>query len=49
MNALKIPVPNYERSEISVGIVHFGIDAFHRAHHGDIVDEPRFVLFEEQS
>jgi mannitol 2-dehydrogenase len=47
-NALKIPVPKGDRSQIDIGIVHFGVGGF-RAHHGDIVDHPRFVLFEDQS
>jgi mannitol 2-dehydrogenase len=39
LNALKIPVPKYERSKISVGIVHFGVGGFHRAHQAMYLDE----------
>jgi mannitol 2-dehydrogenase len=39
LNALKIPVPKYERSQISVGIVHFGVGGFHRAHQAMYLDE----------
>ncbi|MET0455848.1 MAG: mannitol dehydrogenase family protein, partial [Mycobacterium sp.] len=36
----KIPIakPTYDRSEISVGIVHFGVGGFHRAHQAMYVD-----------
>ena len=36
----EIPIekPNYDRSEISVGIVHFGVGGFHRAHQAMYVD-----------
>ena len=39
LNALKIPIPKYERSRISIGIVHFGVDGFHRAHQAMYLDE----------
>jgi mannitol 2-dehydrogenase len=38
LNALKIPVPTYDRSQISIGIVHFGVGGFHRAHQAMYVD-----------
>lgn len=39
LNALKIPVPKYEHSQIGIGIVHFGVGGFHRAHQGMHLDE----------
>jgi mannitol 2-dehydrogenase len=39
LNALKIPVPKYERSQIGIGIVHFGVGGFHRAHQAMYLDE----------
>lgn len=35
---LGIPGPSYDRSEIGVGIVHFGVGGFHRAHQAMYVD-----------
>ena len=35
-NALK---PNYDRTNVSVGIVHLGIGAFHRAHQAVYIDD----------
>ena len=35
---LAIPVPEYDRDEITVGIVHFGVGGFHRAHQAMYVD-----------
>ncbi|MEE2035274.1 mannitol dehydrogenase family protein [Rhodococcus chondri] len=34
----RIPVPGYSRREISVGIVHFGVGGFHRAHQAMYID-----------
>src|ERR1700712_5388419 len=36
----EIPIakPSYDRSEISIGIVHFGVGGFHRAHQAMYVD-----------
>ena len=36
----QIPIskPNYNRDEIGVGIVHFGVGGFHRAHQAMYVD-----------
>ncbi|MDT5175068.1 MAG: mannitol 2-dehydrogenase [Mycobacterium sp.] len=36
--SLGIPIPNYDRNEISVGIVHFGVGGFHRAHQAMYLD-----------
>lgn len=36
--SLSIATPNYDRDEISVGIVHFGVGGFHRAHQAMYVD-----------
>lgn len=33
-----VPVPLYERGDITVGIVHFGVGAFHRAHEAMFID-----------
>lgn len=38
LGELDIPVPGYDRSEVSVGIVHFGVGGFHRAHQAMYVD-----------
>ena len=35
---LSIPVPTYDRDEVTVGIVHFGVGGFHRAHQAMYVD-----------
>ncbi|RKQ34131.1 mannitol dehydrogenase family protein [Kocuria tytonis] len=35
---LDIPVPEYDRSAVSVGIVHFGVGGFHRAHQAMYLD-----------
>ena len=37
--AITIAKPTYDRSEISVGIVHFGVGGFHRAHQAMYVDK----------
>jgi mannitol 2-dehydrogenase len=39
LNALKIPVPRYDRSQINIGIVHFGVGGFHRSHQAMYLDE----------
>ncbi|MDJ0110848.1 hypothetical protein QM646_30725, partial [Rhodococcus erythropolis] len=28
----ELEVPNYDRSKVTTGIVHFGVGGFHRAH-----------------
>lgn len=38
LSALQIPVPEYDRSEINTGIVHFGVGGFHRAHQAMYID-----------
>jgi mannitol 2-dehydrogenase len=30
--AERVPTPNYDRSRLTVGVVHFGVGGFHRAH-----------------
>lgn len=35
---LQIPAPSYDRSQITVGIVHFGVGGFHRAHQAMYID-----------
>ena len=37
--AEEIPKPNYDRNTLEVGIVHFGIGAFHRAHQAVYLEE----------
>jgi len=37
--SLDVPVPEYDRSAISVGIVHIGVGGFHRAHQAVYVDQ----------
>ncbi len=38
LSALRIPGPTYDRSQIGVGIVHFGVGGFHRAHQAMYID-----------
>jgi mannitol 2-dehydrogenase len=38
LSQLRIPVPSYDRSQVRVGIVHFGVGGFHRAHQAMYVD-----------
>lgn len=33
-----VPIPQYDRRQVSVGIVHFGVGGFHRAHQAMFVD-----------
>ena len=37
--SLDVPVPEYDRSAIGVGIVHIGVGGFHRAHQAVYVDQ----------
>ncbi|MFF2086930.1 mannitol dehydrogenase family protein [Nocardia sp. NPDC058176] len=37
--AFDLPKPTYDRTEIGVGIVHFGVGGFHRAHQAAYLDE----------
>jgi len=38
VDSLSVPVPGYDRSSVSVGIVHFGVGGFHRAHQAMYLD-----------
>lgn len=38
LEQLGIPVPRYDRSAVTPGIVHFGVGAFHRAHQACYLD-----------
>ena len=38
LSSLSIPVPRYDQSQVGVGIVHFGVGRFHRAHQAMYVD-----------
>lgn len=38
LDHLAIPVPRYDRSDATPGIVHFGVGAFHRAHQASYLD-----------
>src|SRR5215218_9993679 len=38
LGSLSIPVPSYDRSQVSVGMVHFGVGGFHRAHQAMYLD-----------
>ena len=33
-----VPVPGYDRSAVTAGIVHFGVGGFHRAHQAMYLD-----------
>jgi mannitol 2-dehydrogenase len=39
LGSLSIPVPSYDRSQVEVGIVHFGVGGFHRAHQAMYLDQ----------
>lgn len=36
---LPVPTPRYNRADVSVGIVHFGVGGFHRAHQAVYLDQ----------
>ena len=36
--SVAVPAPTYDRSQLSVGIVHFGVGGFHRAHQAMYLD-----------
>ena len=36
--SLKIPTPSYDRGQVTAGIVHFGVGAFHRSHEAMYLD-----------
>ncbi len=38
LGSVRVAVPEYDRSAVSVGIVHFGVGGFHRAHQAMYVD-----------
>ena len=38
LSSLDIPTPDYDRSKVSVGIVHLGVGGFHRAHQAMYLD-----------
>src|SRR5215203_4232694 len=38
LGSLSVPVPSYDRSQVKVGIVHFGVGGFHRAHQAMYLD-----------
>ena len=38
LSRLPIDTPNYDRDEIGIGIVHFGVGGFHRAHQAMYID-----------
>ncbi|OBE95124.1 mannitol dehydrogenase family protein [Mycobacterium sp. 852002-10029_SCH5224772] len=38
LSGLDIPVPTYDRSQIGIGIAHFGVGGFHRAHQAMYID-----------
>jgi mannitol 2-dehydrogenase len=39
LGSLSVPVPSYDRSKVKVGIVHFGVGGFHRAHQAMYLDQ----------
>jgi mannitol 2-dehydrogenase len=39
LGSLSISVPTYDRSQLKVGIVHFGVGGFHRAHQAMYIDQ----------
>ncbi len=39
LNALSVAIPKYNREKVSVGIVHFGVGAFHRVHQALYLDD----------
>ncbi|MGH3561328.1 MAG: mannitol dehydrogenase family protein, partial [Mycobacterium sp.] len=36
---LPIPAPGYDRANVGIGIVHFGVGGFHRAHQAAYIDQ----------
>src|SRR5918999_2555187 len=38
LDSLSIPKPSYDRSQVTAGIVHFGVGGFHRAHQAMYLD-----------
>ena len=39
LGSLSVQVPSYDRSKVKVGIVHFGVGGFHRAHQAMYLDQ----------
>lgn len=39
LEQVSIPKPTYDRSQVGIGIVHFGVGGFHRAHQAMYVDQ----------
>ena len=39
LDQLTIPKPSYDRSQVTTGIVHFGVGGFHRAHQAMYLDQ----------
>lgn len=39
LNSLNVTIPKYNRDDVSVGIVHFGVGAFHRVHQALYLDD----------
>ncbi len=39
LGSLSVPVPSYDRTQVKVGIVHFGVGGFHRAHQAMYLDQ----------
>lgn len=39
LEQLTIPHPSYDRAKVQIGIVHFGVGGFHRAHQAMYVDK----------
>ncbi|RYY10379.1 MAG: mannitol dehydrogenase family protein, partial [Alphaproteobacteria bacterium] len=39
VGSLDIPGPAYDRSQVTTGIVHFGVGGFHRAHQAMYLDQ----------
>ncbi len=38
LGSLSVPVPRYDRGQVTTGIVHFGVGGFHRAHQAMYLD-----------
>jgi mannitol 2-dehydrogenase len=38
LQSARIPVPSYDRTKVTTGIVHFGVGAFHRSHEAMYLD-----------
>lgn len=39
LSSMSVRIPNYDRDEVTTGIIHLGIGAFHRAHQAVYVDD----------